>query len=151
MFEPPARIRPVALALIAHRGSILVFRGRDHVKNQEFHRPLGGGINFGETAVAAVRRELLEEAHVELAQVSLLGVLENLFTLNGHPGHEVVFIFSCRLAEDSLHGADFSGRCNDNGTPIEVEWVPLETFRQGLARLYPSGLLELVTAKLSRT
>ncbi|MDW3844990.1 NUDIX domain-containing protein [Micromonospora sp. BRA006-A] len=57
---------------------------------------MGGGIDFGETAEAAVRRELREELDVDLLDVRLLGVLENLFHAFGRDGHEIVFVFDCR-------------------------------------------------------
>ncbi len=62
-------IRVIAIAVIARPtdGALLVYDGYDSVKRELYHRPLGGGIEFGETAEAAVRRELHEEIGVELA------------------------------------------------------------------------------------
>ena len=48
------RIRPIALCVFRQEEHILVFRGYDPKKDQTFYRPLGGGIDFGETALDAV-------------------------------------------------------------------------------------------------
>ena len=48
-------IRPIALAVPRRGDDLLVFEGHDPTKGQTFYRPLGGGIDFGETAEAAVR------------------------------------------------------------------------------------------------
>jgi 8-oxo-dGTP pyrophosphatase MutT (NUDIX family) len=39
----------------------LVAHGHDSVKSEDFYRPLGGGIEFGELSEAALRREIKEE------------------------------------------------------------------------------------------
>ena len=64
---------------------------------EEYERPLGGNVEFGEYASDAIRREIREEIGQELTDVLLLGVLENLFELDGAPGHEIVFVFTAGL------------------------------------------------------
>src|SRR3990170_6464584 len=97
------RIRPIALCLFRRRDDILVFEGVDTVKPEVFYRPLGGGIHFGERAEDAARREIREEVGAEITNLHLLGVVENLFTHQGAPGHEVVFLFEGDLTEPSLY------------------------------------------------
>lgn len=50
------RIRPIAICLLRHEGKILVFEGWDRAERRAFYRPLGGGIEFGETGQHAVQR-----------------------------------------------------------------------------------------------
>lgn len=64
-----------------------------------FARPLGGGIEFGESSADAARRELREELGVELEDLRLLGVLESRFELNGAAGHEIVFVYAAQLVD----------------------------------------------------
>jgi len=47
-----SHIRVIAIAVISRRsdGALLVYDGYDTVKRERYHRPLGGGIEFGETA-----------------------------------------------------------------------------------------------------
>ncbi len=131
-------IRPVALAVPRRGADLLVFEHRDPL----FYRPLGGGIEFGETAEAAVRRELREELGAELLDVYRLGVLENIFHAFGRAGHEVVFVFGCRLADPALHERDVVGEVLDEpGTP--VLWRPLSSFTAARP-LYPTGLADLL-------
>src|SRR5215207_4865138 len=94
-------IRTVALAVCQHRGRVLVERGYDRVRDEHFLRAIGGGVELGERAVDALAREWREELGLELEAPTLLGVIENLFTSNGRAGHEVVFVYSARLADPS--------------------------------------------------
>src|SRR3954469_17974091 len=95
-------IRPIALAVPRRGEDLLVFEYYDPTKDLTFYRPLGGGIDFGETAEAAVRRELREELRVDLLNVRPLGVLESIFHGFGRDGHEIAFVFGCQLADPTL-------------------------------------------------
>ena len=53
----------------------------DTVKGSAFARPLGGGIDFGETSQDAIVREIREELGAELTDARLLGIVENIFEL----------------------------------------------------------------------
>lgn len=135
-------IRPIALAAPRRGGDLLVFECHDPTKDQTFYRPLGGGIEFGETAEAAVRRELREELAVELLDVRQLAVLESIFHGFGRDGHEIAFIFGCRLANQALYERDLIGEVlDDAGT--KVMWRPLSDFGPQ-SPLYPVGLADLL-------
>ncbi|GAA5189002.1 NUDIX hydrolase [Rugosimonospora acidiphila] len=135
-------IRPLALAVPRRGEDLLVFEGHDPTKGSTFYRPLGGGIEFGETAEEALHRELWEELAAELLDVRRLGVLENIFHAFGGPGHELVFVFGCRLADETLYQRDLVGEVlDDPGT--KVMWRPLSGFSADRP-LYPAGLGDLL-------
>ena len=141
-----ACIRPKAVCVCWRGDSILVAPDHDAVKDETFFGPPGGGIEFGERANDAVRREFREELDVELVELQLRGVLENLFTHNAEPGHEIVFVFEGRLADPALYDQDeLIGR--EGTQPFVARWIPLEEFAvAGAPPLYPHGLLELLRA-----
>ncbi|MCM0674103.1 NUDIX domain-containing protein [Micromonospora phytophila] len=138
------QIRPIAIAAIRRGDDILVFEGHDATKQETYYRPLGGGIEFGESAVEAVQRELREELDVGLSDVELLGVVENIFAAFGRAGHEIVFVYSANLADLSMYDRDAVGHIKDEGSP--VSWQPLSRFTSGEAVLYPRGLVALLPA-----
>ena len=86
-------IRVVSLCVFRNGSRILVGRAFDDVKQQHFFRPLGGSVEFGETTAEALRREMREELRTEIVDLVQLGVLENIFTYRGEPGHELVIVF----------------------------------------------------------
>jgi ADP-ribose pyrophosphatase YjhB (NUDIX family) len=87
-------------------------------KQETFYRPLGGGIEFGETAEEALRRELREELDVELGTARLIGVLENLFRFRGVPGHEIVFVFDAVVADPGFYSTRPPRDVLDEGSPV---------------------------------
>ena len=143
--EPPApSIRPIVIGVAVNDDRIFVVEGHDRLKGQTFYRPPGGGIEFGEISEAALRRELVEELDVEPTSAQYIGTLENVFTYDGQPGHEVVAVYRVELPpEDRLRFDTVVGRESD-GTPFAARWLLLDRVRDGSAILYPDGLLELL-------
>jgi ADP-ribose pyrophosphatase YjhB (NUDIX family) len=137
------RIRAKAICVCRRGGDVLVGRGHDRVKRETFYGPPGGGIEFGERAADAVRREFLEELDAGLADVALLGVLENIFTYEDVPGHEITFVFEGRLTDPALYDRDEIPGV-ENGAEYVACWLPLAHFGAGGPPLYPEGLLRLL-------
>ena len=141
------RIRPLAICVFRNKDRILVNEGYDPSKKQTFYRPLGGGIEFDEKAEDTVRRELKEELNVEVGDVRCLGTLENIFTFNETPGHEIVMIFDGVLTESGLYEQAVIVGEEANGDTIHAMWKSLDEFGEGKSILYPLGLLELLAGR----
>jgi 8-oxo-dGTP pyrophosphatase MutT (NUDIX family) len=141
---PTGEIRAMALVLFRRPdGRILAAPGFDSVKGQRFYRPLGGGIDFGERAEDAARREIMEELGAKVENLRLVGVFENLFTFLGRQGHELIWLFEGSFVDPAFYGGD-ELTADESGAAFPVHWVSLETFASGEVPLYPDGLLEML-------
>ncbi|HET6762558.1 MAG TPA: NUDIX domain-containing protein [Longimicrobiaceae bacterium] len=140
------RIRVVAGALVRAGDRLLVERGRDTARGFDFYRVIGGGVDFGESAADAVVREWSEEFGLTLSVAGLLGVLENHFTYESRPGHEIVFVFAGSVAEAWVADRDRFTSTDEKGAPHEAEWVSIAALRDGPAPLFPAGVLDLLAA-----
>jgi len=138
------RIRPIAICVFRNRGRILAIEGYDPTKDETFYRPVGGALRFGERSVDALHREVAEELEVELCEPVLLGVLENLFTFDGAPGHEIVFVYDGKLPAPTLYGQPTVTGIESDGQPFTAVWREPEWFTPGRPPLYPDGLAELL-------
>ena len=140
------RIRPLAICVFRHNDRILVAEGYDSVKDEYFYRPLGGGIEFGETSVETICRELMEEINVQVDRESLryLGAVENIFQFNGTAGHEIVMIYDGALKESGLYEQAVIVGKEANGEDIHAVWKNIDEFGEGKSILYPTGLLKML-------
>jgi len=142
------QIRPIAICVFSRNDKILVFEGYDPSKDQTFYRPLGGGIEFGESSEQTIHRELMEEIGAEVSALKYLGALENLYVFNGTPGHEIVQVYDGALKESGLYEqAVIVGHEADVEVSFKAMWKSLNEFGEGKSILYPNGLLELLIAR----
>ena len=139
------QIRPLAICIFSHNGKILVCEGYDPTKGETFYRPLGGAIEFGEYSIDTIQRELMEEIGAEVKELVYLGALENIFTFDGTPGHEIVQVYDGALVDPGLYGQDvISGHESGENLPMKVVWKSLDEFGLNKSILYPDGLLKLL-------
>ena len=135
------RIRVIAICIFRDAGRILLARGYDQAKSEYFRRPIGGEVEFGESAEEALAREVREELGLEVRTLHRLGVLENVFSYDGKPGHEVVFVFDARFTDETVYSRDELPLHEDvwDGAArwVELDALPAEP-------LYPEGILGLL-------
>lgn len=142
--SPRRRVRPLAVAAVRRPdGAVLVQRGADG-SGRSFHRLVGGGIDFGESAAEAVVREFDEELGARLHDVVLLGWLENRFVLDGRDGHEIVAVHAGALLEPRLLERDDFGTIP--GSSSTVHWVGAQELFGGARPLFPDGAGDLLRA-----
>lgn len=134
------KIRAKAVCLFRHAGRILLAEGYDPVKKMHFLLPIGGGVDFGETSVAAAIREVEEEIGAQAVELKLLGVSENIFEFNGKPGHEIVFVYEGRFADTTLYDKEVIEGIESNGDPIIMRWIDRLEARGDTFTIYPDGI-----------
>lgn len=146
------RIRVLALGIFRHGKRILVFKGHDSQKDQDFYRPLGGGVEFGETTRQALRREIKEELKVEISKPVLLGIAENIFEYEGERGHEIIYLYEARFKDRSFYTKKKLDAYEGEHDEIHFvpEWVKLSKIEREHIPLYPDGLLELLKIPKSK-
>lgn len=140
----PTVIRVIAICLFRRDDQILVFEGFDRVKGTHFYRPLGGGVDAGETSAEAIVREIREELGAEITDLKLVGVLESIFTVDERAGHEIVFVYDGRFVDESFYTRPLIEAVEDNSTVLPATWRPLASFN-AQHRLVPEQLMALLT------
>jgi 8-oxo-dGTP pyrophosphatase MutT (NUDIX family) len=157
----PGEIRVIALGLIRNvqyaklgvSGAypqdmgirIFVSEGYDPVKQQTFYRAMGGGVEFGETSLDALKREFQEEIQAELTNIRYLGCLENIFTFNGQPGHEMIQLFESDFVDAKFYEIEklvFS----EGERQKTALWVDINRFLSGELRLVPEQFLDYLSS-----
>jgi 8-oxo-dGTP pyrophosphatase MutT (NUDIX family) len=140
-------IRPLAICIFKNEDSILVAEGFDSVKKDHYYRPIGGGIEYGEPASEAIKREVYEEIEADITNLNYVGTVENIFTYNGDLGHEIVMVYEAEFVDQTIyHKQSFAGK-EDDGTEFRLVWLPMSEFLNGKLRLVPEALIGLIPGK----
>ena len=143
MHKPPF-IRVIAICTFLRDNRILVFEAFDAVKGTPFYRPLGGGVEPGETSAVALVREIREEVGQEVTDLRLLGVLESIFTVGERAGHEIVFVYDGRFCDERVYDQPALTVHEATGE-VRAVWRDLASF-DDYHRLVPEKLLALLQA-----
>jgi ADP-ribose pyrophosphatase YjhB (NUDIX family) len=142
-------IRPLAIGIIWRNEEMLVHEIEDPTTGEIFYRPVGGGVEFGETSDEALVREFREELAIEIENLQLVGTIENLFTFNEQQCHQIEFIYTVGFVDDSLYSKDHmvgeDGGVNDKTITYRTNWMSLDEFGSTGERLVPDGLIDLLT------
>ncbi len=141
------RIRVLALGLIQRDNRVFLSEGYDPARQLTFYRALGGGVDFGEPSAVALEREFQEELQAELRDIAYLGCLENIFTFNGKPGHEIIQLYRCDFVDPKFYQIE-SLEFQEGERQKLARWVAVEQLLQGELTLYPDGFSRYLTPEI---
>jgi ADP-ribose pyrophosphatase YjhB (NUDIX family) len=145
------RIRPIFLGVL-RRGEapeILLVREEDPERGTDIWFPPGGGMDFGETAEEALRRELREALGAEVQNLRLLGVLEPRFEYAGEQHHHLVMIYEGAFSDPTMYDRE-DLVVSEPTVSLPAEWRPLDEFAKDGHLLMPLGLYDLLASASSR-
>jgi 8-oxo-dGTP pyrophosphatase MutT (NUDIX family) len=142
-WRPPQHVRAVAIGVIRRGSDLLVVAVQDDAGATIGWRPLGGTIELGERAAAALQRELVEELGFAVDAPKLLTVLERIYGHYDAIGHEIVFVFEAAFRDPDAYQRE-RFRFHDGGVDNHARWIDLGRFRSGAARLFPVGLIDVL-------
>jgi ADP-ribose pyrophosphatase YjhB (NUDIX family) len=132
-----SKIKVKSMGIFAVGGRMLVMDCYDSVKCKKFFRLLGGHVEFGEDSRYALQREMREELATEVEVTDLLDVVQNRFTFEGRPHHEVIFIHRARFLDESYNRReDLRNIEPDKDEPFL--WVPIKDVLHGPVPLFPA-------------
>jgi 8-oxo-dGTP pyrophosphatase MutT (NUDIX family) len=106
---------------------------------------LGGGIELGEHSRDTILREIREELGAVVTNLVPLGVVESIFMYLGKQRHEIVFVYDGQFEDASLYDRELLSVVEGDDC-FEAQWLSLSDFQQGIERLVPEQLLEVLTS-----
>ena len=130
-------IRPIVLGVVRKGNKLLVSKGYDKSKNQEFYRCLGGGIEFLERSEDALKREFKEEINIEIELGDFLGISENIFNYKGKDAHELILFYEAYI-NDKYYQQKYD--LLDDNIETEAVWVDIDKFKNKELILYPAQI-----------
>lgn len=141
-WRPQNSIRGKVIGLAKHKNRLLVCEVLNDDGVLKGWCPLGGGIDFGETAEAALRREFQEELSCDVQIAGDPMVWENIFKHHGIQGHEIIFAFPIRFYDTQIYARNRFQIFEARGSSHWVEWIEIERFKTGECILFPPALSE---------
>jgi len=117
----------------------VIYNGQQ--KNEDFYRLVGGGIDFGETGIEALKREVKEEINAEIKNIKYLGLIENIFNYEGKEMHEIALVYKAEFKDKEIYGKK-EIKILDSRKPQKAYWLDKKIVFK--AKFYPEGLKKLI-------
>lgn len=150
-WRPRPEIRVIAIGLHWRDGKLLAAEVLNDAGRIKGVRPLGGGVEFGETWCDALTREFQEELGIAVTVSDTPMVMENIYTHEGTTGHEVAFIADVSFPESAYRDTDRITFQEDNGVQCVARWFDPADLDVGGPELYPKGLKALLLRRNNPT
>ncbi|WBW94718.1 NUDIX domain-containing protein [Oceanirhabdus sp. W0125-5] len=133
------KIRSSVKALIIRDKKLLTIKKEDE-KGYMYILP-GGGQEFGETLIDAVRREVREEVGASISNENIVFVREYIGAnhenaLTDKDIHVVEHIFSCELEKENIYELE------PDEDQVGIEWIDINEL--DTVRFFPKDLVEKI-------
>lgn len=113
----------------------------DTPQNEPFYRPIGGGVQRGETTADALEREFREELDVTVEAGAVCGTVENVFHWDGERESEIIVLREATFTDASLYERDhFDGIDAGGAVEYDASWRSVTELRAAEDPLYPEGI-----------
>jgi ADP-ribose pyrophosphatase YjhB (NUDIX family) len=132
--EDNRRFQLRAAGIAMRDGKLLIHRGT----GDDFWALPGGRVEYGETIVEALGREMLEELGCQVKVERLLFTCETIFALGGKSHHEIGFYHLMQVPDDFGRGEGICHRVRDGHADLEFKWVDADLSSLSGAPLHPA-------------
>lgn len=109
---------------------------------ESFYRFPGGGVEFGETAAEAIKRELIEEFDLQSEIGALACLNESIVEYDGRKRHDCTILHWVSI--DDTHVLDSIN--HNERENIKLTWRTLDQLKQ--RPLYPEGILGFISERV---
>lgn len=138
-----SKIRVLALGIVRDDDRLFLSEGYDPIKEQPFYRILGGGVDFGETSLDALKREFQEEIQAELKNIEYVSCLENIFMYKGKQKHEIIQLYRCDFVDPQLYQID-EIKFAEGDRKKRALWIDIQRFESQELKIVPEDFLQYV-------
>ncbi len=142
-------IRFRAAALFMHKGNILVHESENRNTGETWFVPPGGGVEYGESSLHALKREIKEELGWNIKDEKLIGAFESFHVINEIEEHEISFVYLAAPENSSVFNESEFRISEDNGTRKIFTWKGIPDLAKPGSLLYPKGLLEKIETNIN--
>lgn len=149
MQNRPIKNRQAALCIFYRADAVLLTSIQD-AEGYRYHRPVGGGIEEGETPEQAVRREVMEELGLTLKTVPApLPPIDHVWAWKLRDLHEKAWLFLVPAADyPELAAGQTPVIVEPDGEQFPTVWRPFDADPSTLPPPCPSGMMEAIRRAL---